>query len=224
MASFEQHLNSAVVISGITIAPLYASSLIDMNQSLGLLALGMIGGVLPDLDSETSKPLQISFKILSIFLPLLAILSLLQEFTISKILFIWGLSFVILNYGVFKIFSHITVHRGVLHSIPMGLVVGLGIIYLTSVILEFSPIFSILSGCFITLGFFIHLLLDELVSLNALGMHIKNSFGTAFKLYDKNNIPGSVVLYIIIAVLLFLIPIDTSIFIDIYNSFENIKF
>ena len=53
MASFAQHVNTAVVISGITIAPLYSSSLIDINQSLALLFFGMIGGILPDIDLET---------------------------------------------------------------------------------------------------------------------------------------------------------------------------
>lgn len=223
MASFEQHINAAVVVSGVTIAPLYASSLIDMNQALALLALGMIGGVLPDLDSDNSKPVQISFKILSVFLPLLLILTVLETFTLTKVLFIWAIAFVVLNYGVFKLFLSLSVHRGIFHSVPMGLLIALIAIYVMQVFLEYSMIFSILSGFFIFLGFIVHLLLDELVSLNALGLHIKRSFGTAFKFYDKDNITGSVVLYICIVVLLFFVPLQGDIFIDIYNSLGNMK-
>lgn len=223
MASFEQHINAAVVVSGVTIAPLYASSLVDMNQSLALLALGMIGGVLPDLDSDNSKPVQISFKILSVFLPLLVILTVLETFTLTKVLFIWAIAFVVLNYGVFKLFLSLSVHRGIFHSIPMGLLIALVSIYTMQVLLEYSASFSVLSGFFLFLGFVVHLLLDELVSLNALGLHIKKSFGTAFKFYDRDNIVGSVVVYVCIVALLFFIPLQSDIFIEIYKSLGNMK-
>ena len=50
MALFEQHVNIAVIATGITIAPLYSAGLIDTNQSIILLGLGLLGGILPDLD------------------------------------------------------------------------------------------------------------------------------------------------------------------------------
>lgn len=71
MASFEQHVNVAVIATGVTIVPFYSSGVVDTSQSLVLLAFGVFGGVLPDLDSDSSKPVQIAFRILSIFLPFL---------------------------------------------------------------------------------------------------------------------------------------------------------
>lgn len=223
MASFAQHVNTAVVISGIAIAPLYSSSLIDINQALALLFFGMIGGVLPDIDLENSKPIQITSSILSIFIPLLAILTLLQSLSISKMLFIWFLSSMLLHFIIFKILLHLTVHRGVIHSIPMGLLFAQIITILFSNILEFEELFSLLCGLFIFIGFIIHLVLDEIVSLNAFGMSFKKSLGSALKFYDKNNLIGSILLYISIIILQVIYPLNIQNIFDIFDSFKNIN-
>jgi len=223
MASFAQHVNTAVVISGIAIAPLYGSSLIDINQALALLFFGLIGGILPDIDLENSKPIQITSSILSIFIPLLAILTLLESLSISKMLFIWFLSSIILHFIIFQILLNFTVHRGVIHSIPMGIVFAQILVIVFHQLLEFSDIFSLLCGLFLFMGFIIHLLLDEIVSLNAFGMSFKKSLGSALKIYDSNNILGSIFLYISIIVLAIYYPINYSHFVTIYNSFITLN-
>ena len=223
MASFAQHVNTAVVISGITIAPLYSSSLIDINQALALLFFGMIGGILPDIDLENSKPIQITSSILSIFIPLLAILTLLQSLSISKMLFIWFLSSVLLHFFIFKILLHFTIHRGVIHSIPMGFLFSHCITIMFYNILEFEELFSLLCGLFLFIGFVIHLILDEIVSLNAFGMSFKKSLGSALKFYDKNNLIGSILLYISIIILQVIYPLNIDFVIDIFNSLKNIN-
>jgi len=223
VASFAQHVNTAVVISGITIAPLYSSSLIDINQSLALLFFGMIGGILPDIDLENSKPIQITSSILSIFIPLLAILTLLQSLSISKMLFIWFLSSLLLHFIIFKILLHFTIHRGVIHSIPMGLLFAHSITIVFYNILDFEELFSLLCGLFLFIGFIIHLVLDEIVSLNAFGMSFKKSLGSALKFYDSNNLTGSVLLYISIIILQIIYPLNIEYIIDIFNSFKNIN-
>lgn len=222
MASFEQHVSGAVITSGILITPLYASSVIDLNQSLVLLALSILGGILPDMDSDNSRPIQISFRILSIFLPFLVVLSLANSNSISNILGLWIVSSIILNFIVFKLFLKITVHRGIFHSIPMGLLFGYLFIILFRNILEYEEIFSVLCGSFIFIGFIIHLLMDEFFSINVLGMSIKKSFGTALKLYAKNNLAGTGILYIIIISLIIFYPVDLGIFTKLFKSFQNI--
>ena len=223
MASFAQHVNTAVVISGITIAPLYSSSLIDINQALALLFFGMIGGILPDIDLENSKPIQIASSILSIFIPLLAILTLLQSLSISKMLFIWFLAAMLLHFFIFKILLHFTIHRGVIHTIPMGIVFAHSLTIIFYNILKFDELFSLLCGLFLLIGFLIHLVLDEIVSLNAFGMSFKKSLGSAFKFYDKNNLIGSILLYLTIVILQIVYPLNIKYIIDIFNSFKNIN-
>jgi len=223
MASFAQHVNTAVVISGIAIAPLYSSGLVDLNQSLALLFFGMIGGVLPDIDLENSKPIQITSSILSIFMPLLAILTLLQSLSVSKMLFIWFLSSILLHFVIFKILLHFTVHRGVIHTIPMGFLFAHLLIILFSNILYLEEMFSLLCGIFLFMGFLIHLILDEIVSLNAFGMSFKKSLGSALKIYDKNNHLGSILIYIAIIILQIIYPVNVDFLTNIYDSYKNIN-
>ena len=224
MASFEQHVNGAVLATGVLVVPFYSASVVDINEALVLFCLGILGGVLPDIDSDNSKPIQISFKILSIFVPFIVILSTISILSVTNILFIWLASSLVLHFGVFRVFLSITSHRGIFHSIPMGILFGLITIFLFNTILNLDSVFATLSGIFLFVGFMVHLLLDELVSLNVLGLHIKKSFGTAVKLYDKNNAIGSIGLYIAIAILSFVVSIDFDVFESIANSFENIKF
>ncbi|MGB3750332.1 MAG: hypothetical protein WA945_02090 [Arcobacteraceae bacterium] len=223
MASFAQHVNTAVVISGIAIAPLYGSSLIDINQALALLFFGLIGGILPDIDLENSKPIQITSSILSIFIPLLAILTLLESLSISKMLFIWFLSSLLLHFFIFKVLLNLTVHRGVIHSVPMGIVFAQVLFIVFHEVLHFEALFSLLCSIFLFMGFIIHLLLDELVSLNAFGMSFKKSLGSALKFYDSNNIVGSIFLYICIIIMAVSYPINSDHFITIYHAFETLN-
>ena len=223
MASFAQHVNTAVVISGIAIAPLYATSLVDINQSLALLFFGMLGGILPDIDLENSKPIQITSSILSIFIPLLAILTLLHSLSISKMLFIWFLSSILLHFFIFKILFLLTVHRGVIHSIPMGFLFSHLLVITFHNVLELPEMFSLLCGLFLFIGFLIHLILDEIVSLNAFGMSFKKSLGSALKVYDTNNHIGSIFIYTMIIILLVSYPLNVEYIISIFHSFENIN-
>ena len=223
MASFAQHVNTAVVISGIAIAPLYGSSLIDINQALTLLFFGLIGGVLPDIDLENSKPIQITSSILSIFIPLLAILILLESLSISKMLLIWCVSALLLHFVIFKILLNMTAHRGIIHSVPMGVLLGYSLSLVFQHILLYEQLFSLLCGLFLFCGFIIHLILDEIISLNAFGMSFKKSLGTAFKFYEKENLIGTVILYMCIIILFVIFPIDFDDLISIFDSLKNIN-
>ena len=222
MASFEQHVNVAVIVSGVTLVPLYASSFVDMNHALILLAFGMLGGVLPDLDSDSSKPVQIAFRILSIFIPLMVLLSIGVKLSLSVILSVWAISTIVLNFIVFKFFLLITKHRGIFHTIPMGILFSQLLFIVLNHTFSFTVFFSTVSAVFLFMGFMTHLILDELFSINALGFRIKKSFGTALKLYDKNNIFGTMVLYLSIFILYYYFPFKNSIFIKLYTSVEHL--
>jgi hypothetical protein len=224
MASFEQHVNAAVVASGVAVVPLYSASVVDINQTVALFSLGILGGVLPDIDSDNSKPIQISFRILSIFLPLIAILTTVNTLSVTTILLMWIFYSLILHFVIFKFFLASTHHRGIFHSIPMGLFIALLVVYLFQNILMSKSIFSILSGLFIFYGFFIHLLLDEIVSLNLLGKHMKKSLGSAMKLYDKNNLIGTFILYAGSVGLLLILHLDMTIFKEIFTLFKHLKY
>jgi len=184
----------------------------------------MIGGVLPDLDSDSSKPVQIFFKILSIFLPLLVLLVVPEKLPILHMLGIWLVATFILKLLFTIFFLKMTTHRGIFHTIPMGLLFSQLLILLFHYIFMFDLLFSTIAGVFLFFGFVIHLILDELVSLNILGLKVKHSFGTALKMYDLNNIYGTLVLYIAVITLYFLMPLSNDIYTDIFELFKDIKF
>lgn len=224
MASFEQHVNGAVISSGVLIVPLHSASIIQTTESVILLALGLIGGVLPDLDSDNSKPIQIVFKIISIFLPLLVILAIPNDLSIFYLVIYWLLSTLILRVTLFQFFISFTTHRGIFHTIPMGIVFAQITIYLLYKVFDYDLVFSTIAGTFLFFGFVVHLLLDELVSLNALGIRMKKSFGTAFKFYDSQNLVGTLFLYIFIVLFFIYLPIKVDIFLDIFDVLKNTKF
>ena len=98
-----------------------------------------------------------------------------------------------------------------------------GTTYIFYYTLEYDLIFSTIAGAFLLFGFIIHLLLDEIVSLNLLGFNIKKSFGSALKLYDRENLLGTVILYIIIIVFFFFTPIKVDVFVEIFEIMKNVK-
>jgi len=223
MASFEQHLNGAVIASGVIIVPLHSAGLLSVEGSFIMLFLGMIGGVLPDLDSDSSKPLQVVFKVISIFAPLLVLLTFKQSFPLVVMIAIWVLASLLLHLILFRSFIALTTHRGIIHSIPMGVLFA----QLTTAFflynLHYELAFATLAGFFILYGYLVHLLLDEIVSLNALGLRVKHSIGSAFKLFDFKNWRGSIVLYLLIAFFAYKIPFYREIFVEILNVIKSIK-
>ncbi|MEA3227505.1 MAG: metal-dependent hydrolase [Campylobacterota bacterium] len=227
MASFEQHINVAVVSTGLIIVPLHSSGLLNVSESLIALSLGIFGTMLPDLDSNHSKPTQIVFKMSSIFLPLIVLLSIPNLLSIVSIVGIWVISSFLLHYIFFKTFLSITSHRGLFHSIPMGIFFAQLTIFIFYNFSGVDKTFSLFAGFFIFFGFMIHLILDELYSINLYGMEIKRSFGTALKLFDKNNMIGTVLLYALIGTMFYTISFDESLYIalyeDILKTLMNVK-
>jgi hypothetical protein len=223
LASFEQHVNIAVIATGVLVAPLHSSGLIDINQSLLMLTLGLIGGILPDLDSDNSKPIQGVFKMFSIFLPLIVLLFTSRGMSLVEMMLGWIISTLIIQLILFKIFLNLTTHRGIFHSIPMGILMGELTIYSFYTFFDMGIKLSVVSGFFIFYGFLIHLLLDEIFSINVIGLRMKRSFGTAFKLYDKQNKIGTISLYLLIILFFILIPNNHHIYNEIFSAIGAIK-
>jgi len=223
MASFEQHLSISIIASGITLIPLASSGVVSTPQLFGLLGIGLIGGIIPDIDADNSKPIQIAFKIFSITFSLFILLFLDDHFSFLQLLFGWILSSLFFYFIIFKTFTTITTHRGIFHSIPMGIFLAQITTIILYNIINVNITFATLGGFFLLFGFIIHLILDELVSLNLLGISTKRSLGSALKLYDKKNIIGSIILYFLIIIQTLYIPFDTKILKNIITILYNTK-
>ena len=151
----------------------------------GLVILGTtltaVGGLLPDLDSDSSVPSRETFSLLSALTAVLLVRPISQmDFTVEQTLGIAILGYLVIRYGVSTLFRYLTVHRGMFHSIPAALVAGLAI-YLVYPSGDFRLKLYLAGG--VTLGYLSHLVLDEIyaVDFNGLAIRTNQYAGTALK-------------------------------------------
>jgi Na+/proline symporter len=206
MADFKTHLTGAAVVSGIAAAAVMMTGVATHKAVVGYFALGVVGGLLPDIDSDTSIPLRMAFSLLAVISCFLLAFHFDQRYSLAEMVFVWIACFGIIRYGLFGLFTRITVHRGLIHSIPAGVAAGLLTTLLVYHTFAISPLQAWTCGVFMVLGFLVHLLLDELFSVNLRGMQLKRSFGTAFTLGSRNNLLGTIALYGAIIGLFYLCP------------------
>ena len=99
-----------------------------------------------------------------------------------------------------------TVHRGVIHSVPYMAILGLGLTCFSYYVMENALTASWFFGLFLFGGAMVHLTLDELYSVNLSGMKMKRSSGTAMKFYAHKDKWWYLLLYILIALLIYFAP------------------
>ncbi|CCE25081.1 metal-dependent hydrolase [Methylotuvimicrobium alcaliphilum] len=225
MANFKTHLSVASIASSGAASLAVNIQLIDLLDAPWLILVGTIGGLLPDIDSDRSKPAKLLFLILAIIsaLTMLSIFSISHEITelfnpdklvcdlslfntsnllsaLSEkciplsLLLIVLTTFVSVRYLLFAVFNSLTVHRGVFHSILAAIFFALLVTCIAHFQLQQTIEFSWLSGLFVCIGFIVHLLLDEVFSVDLSNSRMKKSFGTALKLWNYNSWSASIIM------------------------------
>jgi hypothetical protein len=214
MANFNTHFNVAAISTGLASAVLLSAEHININSALWLWGLGTIGGLLPDVDADNSTSLDIVFNIFSV----VAVLMVLHYITgehFKEIHFIELLAIPLGVYGIIKwlirpLFEKVTVHRGSCHSLLFLLLCALLTIQLTWIFndnyLTKSSLHAWLSGGFILFGGLIHLLLDEIYSVDLSNLRVKRSFGTAMKIADFRNKSATLMMLAAIVSLSYIAP------------------
>jgi hypothetical protein len=172
-----------------------------------MLAAGLCGvaGMLPDLDSDSGVPVRETFAFAAAIVPMLLVDRLERMGTPHDLIVFTGfLVYIAIRFGVSQIFKRYTVHRGMWHSLPAAASVGLLTFLLVTGDSTFHRLY--LAGA-VVLGFLVHLLLDELWSIQWKGgrVRLKSSFGTAIKLWSRSwwanlSTYGKLVLLIVYAV------------------------
>lgn len=206
MANFNTHLSIATAAS--TGAALIAVKvhLINGADVPWLIFLGSLGGLLPDIDASNSRPVKLLFFVLAV----LGVAAVLHEFKNSAksypLLLTAAGTYLLVRYGLFALFNRLTDHRGVFHSLLAALFFGLLMTCTSYRFLHWDILHAWLNGLFIALGFIVHLLLDELYSVDLSNTRMKKSFGTAFKLFSYRNIPASALLTICTLMLYWVSP------------------
>ena len=140
-------------------------------------------------------------------------------YPIGNLLLIWITSFAV-SFGFFYAFNKVTSHRGMFHSIPAALIFGFGFSLLFYYIFNFDAMFSWYFGMFVFFGYLVHLILDEIYSVDLSNRRIKRSFGTALKLYSKDT-KSTLLFYILVGVLFWQMPQKRE-FINSWTKFDII--
>jgi hypothetical protein len=167
-----------------------------------LLAAGFttLGGLLPDLDSDSGKPVRELFGVMAavvsacLYHPLLRI-----GMPLEQTLVLLGSVYLFIRFGVSTIFKHWTAHRGMFHSIPAMLISGL-LVYLGYPNSAVSMRVYLAGGEM--LGFLSHLILDEFYAIDFNGLAFKpNKFsGSALKFFSPSW-PAVLTTYALLGVL-----------------------
>ena len=206
MATYKTHLAFASIVSSSACSYLYGKGILSAQEAALCFSYGVAGGLLPDIDAENSKPLRLTFTTIALFAAF-AVLLLLPDGTSLPEKGLWWVGvYLTVRYFASSVFSKITTHRGIVHSVPFAMVVSLVLTYILITIKENTPHTAWLAGVFLFGGFLLHLILDELYSVDITGGKLKRSFGTAFTLFDTNAKIAFIGLYAITFYLFTLIP------------------
>lgn len=181
MANFKTHITVAAAVSGVLAIGCLGGGIASRNDVLLYFTLGTIGGVLPDVDADNSVPVRFLFSTLAIIFSFLMMFSKIDAYSLVELALLWMGAYLVIRYGIFTLFTHFTIHRGVFHSLLAALFFGLCMTSICYHVGNLGKFISWMAGAFIILGYCIHLLLDEIYSVNLLGLTIKRSFGTAIK-------------------------------------------
>ena len=201
MAEFKVHLAGGIAAgAGASVAGHFMAGLTPL-QAGAIFVVGSVGGLLPDLDSDTGKPLAFLFHLISVLLPSLLFVRAVQiggdspEFLICY----FTASYLFINYVVCAIVKQVTVHRGMMHSIPFVFVCA-GVAYIL-----FKPSgtqVAIMAAFAVFLGCLVHLVLDEITSFRLKFGIIpvpKRSSGSAFK-FKSDSLFATLFIYLILVV------------------------
>jgi membrane-bound metal-dependent hydrolase YbcI (DUF457 family) len=209
MAGFRTHITvsgiTGFVYGGMAVQPL------GFDTDVGVLAAGLTtaGGMLPDLDSDSGRPLREVFGLLGAVVPLLLVPRMAHAgMTREAILATWLFGYVCIRYVLAQVFRRLTVHRGMFHSLPALLIAGL-LVYLAYDSADRGVRLLLAGG--VMLGFLSHLILDELYSVDLRGLRVrlKSSAGSALKLRSSST-AATATCYALLGGLLYLTYLDVQ--------------
>ena len=185
MADFKTHISTSTFLG--CIYGIAGHYVFDVPPAHCLIAgsLCSVAGMLPDLDSKSGIPQREMLSFVSVVVPMLMV----PRFealglTAEHMVFISGVMYALIRFGIGGLFRRYTKHRGMWHSIPAAMIAGMAtfLVCLTS-----DVEIRIFKAWAVVLGFLSHLVLDEIYAVNWEGKlpTAKKSFGTAIKFFGK---------------------------------------
>jgi hypothetical protein len=207
MAGYREHISiSGLLGAGYGVAAVYTFGFTPVQGALAGV-LTWVSGMLPDLDSDTGKPLREISSLLAAAVPLAMMGHLLHWGGNHEGAMLLAVAlYAVIRYGGSWLLAKVSVHRGMFHSIPAMLIAA-----------EFAylayqspsvPVKLLMAGG-VAAGFLSHLILDEIYAVEWTGLRVRlnKAAGSAFKLAGKAFLPN-VVTYSILMLLTYATLID----------------
>ncbi|MEZ5817487.1 MAG: metal-dependent hydrolase [Hyphomicrobiaceae bacterium] len=219
MANFPTHIGIGTVASGMLATLTLAANVVGPESLVAVTAAGVLGSVLPDIDLKDSRPGRAMFFGLGAFFSFVALFMLAGHFSIVELWILAALTFLFVRYVAHAIFHRISYHRGIFHSVLAAVFFGLLTVLVYRHVLGRHEGVAWLAGGFMTVGYLVHLVLDEIYSVDVMDTRIKASFGTALKLWDGKHL-GHSVMMAVATVALFLVTPSSKTFVQGISSPE----
>ncbi len=217
MANFATHIGVGTVASGMLATLTLAADVVAPENLVAVTLAGVLGSVLPDIDLKDSRAGRAMFAGLAAFFSFAVLFTFAEKFSIAELWLISIGTFLFFRYVVHAIFHRMSYHRGIYHSVLAGLFFA----FLTAIIYYYilgrHEGVCWLAGGFMFIGYMVHLVLDEIYSVDVLGTRVKRSFGTAVKFYDGRRIDHSIAMALATVAALMLTP-PTKTFVDGMSS------
>lgn len=184
MPGFKTHITVSTAV-GIGYA-VWGGTQYDLPLATCALAGGLcsIAGIMPDLDSDSGVPSRETIGFAAAVTPML-VFNKLQVYglTIEQMVLFGAPMYLVIRFVLGTIFKSANVHRGMFHSIPAAIIAGL-IGYL--ICDSGAHLVHNYKAFAVGLGYMIHLILDEIWSVDVRNGRVKKSFGTALKFLGDN--------------------------------------
>lgn len=198
MASFRTHFSLGILLGVAAVAGIVSFALADSASFfVSVFVAAVIGGIMPDMDSDSGIPFHVTFGVLSCIAGSLALLHVIRTASPDYQLLIgWpvGAMFLVWVVGG-TTFKRLTHHRGMVHSIPAAVLAGL-VTFIITQKYGFIEGDAFLLAVALTIGFLGHLVLDEIwaaVNFHGVPFIPNKAFGSALKLTSHNKMVNMLV-------------------------------
>jgi hypothetical protein len=207
MASYRGHLAFAASLGGVYGALGVYQWHLDWGPACLAAGLTTLGGLLPDLDSDSGVPVRELFGITAAVTPFLVHDLVRQQVgSPERTLVLLAGLYLLIRYVLSEIFKRYTVHRGMFHSIPALCIAGLltYLFYPADRSLDGERTLRLFLAGGVMLGFLSHLVLDELYSIDFTGarLHLNKYAGSALKFASPSR-RATLTTYLLLAVLVY---------------------
>jgi len=212
MANFTTHIAAGTVVSGALATLTLAADVISPANLVAVTMAGVLGSVLPDIDLKDSRPSRAMFAGLGIFFSFAVLFTCADKYSIAELWILWLGTLVAVRYGLHAIFHRLSVHRGIWHSLLAAVFSAAATAVVFKYMLGRHEGVAWLAAGFMFIGFIVHLILDEMYSVDVMDTRIKASFGTALKFIDAKHPRHTAAMAIATGLAIFFAPPSKSFF------------